>query len=224
MGKQQQRLQIAIDGPAASGKGTVARLLAKHLGIICLDTGALYRGITIHFMNKKIDLKSKMQVEFALNSLNLRVCHENGCTLIFLDDKNITDFLHELEVSNNVYKVAVLPTVREKVRSIQHDIASKNDLVCEGRDITSVVLPNAKFKFYLTASLEERARRRFAQERANNPDITLEAVMQGIHERDIADMARKISPLVHVHDAVLIDASHVSAEQVVDNMYKIIKL
>jgi len=221
--KNKTRLHVAIDGTVASGKGTVAKMLANRLGIICLGTGALYRGITIHFMNKKIDLSCEAQIEFALKSLDLRVCHEQGSTLIILDGKDITQWLEETEVSNLVYKIAAIPCVRAKVRAIQNDIAEKNDLVCEGRDITSVVLPNAQFKFYLTASLEVRAERRFLQERINNMDITVEDVMMAIHERDVADMARSISPLIHVYDAVLIDATNVTAAEVVDKMMEIIK-
>ncbi|MCL2756196.1 MAG: (d)CMP kinase [Firmicutes bacterium] len=215
-------LKIAIDGPAASGKGTVAKMLAQRLGIICLDTGALYRGITVHFMNSKVNLGHESEVNSALENLNLRVCHQGGSTLVFLNDKDITEHLHDIEVSATAYKVAVIPAVRKKVRSIQHEIACCQDLVCEGRDITSVVLPDAQFKFYLTASLEERARRRLNQERIQNPGITLEQVKQGIHERDVADMTREISPLVHVSDAVLIDASHISAVEVVQRMLDII--
>ncbi|MCL2569703.1 MAG: (d)CMP kinase [Firmicutes bacterium] len=221
--KEDEIFQIAIDGPAASGKGTVARMLAKKFGCMCLDTGSLYRGITIHFLNHNVDLADEDSITEAINNIDLRVDCVNGCTLIFLDGENITEKLHDLEVSEHGWKVARISRIREKVRNIQYETAKKGTLVCEGRDITSVVFPNAKVKFYLTASLKSRAKRRFLQEVKIEPTITLEQVKQGIYERDEADMSRVESPLIRVKDAIIIDCSRIKADKVVKKMEKAIK-
>ena len=213
---------IAIDGPSASGKGTVASMLAQKLGIMCLDTGALYRGLTIHFMQNNVDIDCDESVSVALESIKLEPRCVDGVTHIFLNGVCITQKLHDVDVSVNVYKIAPNLLVRKKLRDIQHSIAVENTLVCEGRDITSVVFPDAKFKFYLDADLDVRAKRRHNQELAKGSTQTLEQVKDGINKRDIADMTRDVSPLVKVCDAYVIDASYLTPGQIVDEMMLVV--
>lgn len=242
--------QVAIDGPTASGKGTVAKLLARRFGWLCLDTGALYRGIAIHFMMEglrgeglggkdgvsdsnnindgAVDINDAGAVLEALGRLDLDVKCEGGETLVFLGGVDVTKRLHDIEVSEFVYKIAALPPVRARVKEIQQRIGNGQTIVCEGRDITSVIFPNARFKFYLTASLRARAKRRYREEVKKGVQtddgcrVTMERVMEGIRARDYADMTREISPLVRVRDAVVIDCSRRTAYDVVEIMEGII--
>jgi len=216
--------QIAIDGPTASGKGTVARLLAQQFGLISLDTGAVYRAITIYFMDNKIDHTKLAQVKTAVEKLDLDVkCDESGNTVVILGGQDITERLHDIPVSVFVPEIAKISIIRTKVRDIQKTIAGGKTFVCEGRDITSVVFPQARFKFYLDAKLKERAKRRYLQEIAKGEKVTLAQVQSGIDSRDRADMTREISPLVRVPDAIRINATKKSAKQVVAKMERIIK-
>lgn len=215
--------QIAIDGPVASGKGTVARLLAKHLGYLCLDTGAVYRGIACHFIDNDIDINDTAALIVALKRMKLSVKCIEGSTSIFLDEQDITKRIRDNLVSTYVFKIAKLPEVRLKVRSIQYSIAKENTLVCEGRDITSVVFPRARFKFFLTAKLKVRAIRRHAELIKKGEDIRLERVIDQIYDRDKADKNREKSPLKRVKDAIKIDSSKQDAYSVVRQMEKIIR-
>lgn len=220
---------IAIDGPSVSGKGTVARMLATRLGIMCLDTGALYRGMTIYFMQRDLLCKegndvTDEQVSEALKTVKLepRCDMSDGTTHIYLNGVDVTENLHDLEVCENVFRVSPNPLVRAKMRTIQHDIGENNTLVCEGRDITSVVFPNARFKFFLTADLDVRAQRRHKQEVEKGSGHTLEHVRSVIAARDHADMTRELSPLMQTPDAVVVDATYLTPTQVVDKMIEVI--
>ena len=204
---------VAMDGPTASGKGTVARMLAKKLGFVCLSTGDIYRGIAVHMMRHNVDPFDKEAVIKCMKCLDMRVRCVDGATLVFLGDELINEDLHTIETSKFVYLVALVPEVRVRAKEVQKEIASTGNLVCEGRDITSVVFPNAEFKFYLDASLDERARRRWLQDRVQNPDLTIEQTRNGIAKRDHMDMNRKESPLIKTPDAVVIDGTGRTAEE-----------
>ena len=214
--------QIAIDGPTASGKGTVAKKLSRKLGLLCLDTGALYRAVTVHLLDNKVNLSDHVEVFRAIGELDLSVKCIEGSTLVFLNGVDVTSRLRTMEVHQNVFWVAKVPEVRVLVRQIQTATAERQNIICEGRDITTVVFPNARFKFYLTASLEKRAGRRYAELAAKDADIKLEKVTEDINARDDADMRRTNSPLKVAHDAILIDATDKSAYDVVMQMEKII--
>lgn len=214
--------QIAIDGPVASGKGTVARSLARKFGFLCLDTGALYRGITLFFLDHYVDLNDPIACNRALEEIDLTVECVEGATFVFLNGQNVTKRIRDNIVSTTVPKVAKKPEVRGKVRQIQKEIGEKSTLVCEGRDITSVVFPKAKFKFYLTASVESRAQRRLLDLQSKGEDISIEVLREQISERDRLDMERDESPLMQVADAIIIDATKINAYQVVKKMEKII--
>ncbi|MCL2587066.1 MAG: (d)CMP kinase [Firmicutes bacterium] len=213
---------IAIDGPVASGKGTIARLLSAKLGWKNLSTGDIYRGISVHMMRSGVDPFDKEQVIKCLNCLDMRVLAEGGETLVFLGDEQVNGQLHSIETSKYVYKVALLPEVRECSTRIQKRIAAEGNLVCEGRDIGSVVFPNAKYKFYLDASADERAKRRWLQDRLQDPTLTIEKVKDGIQRRDLMDMNRSVSPLIIAEGAIVIDGNQ-TPDKIVEDMLNHIK-
>jgi len=215
--------QIAIDGPAASGKGTVAKMLARKFGFLCLDTGALYRGVTCYFMDEKVDITSEVEVNKALGKIDLRAKCHNSETLIFLGSTDVSSRLHDIDVCEYVFHVARIPAVRVKVREIQHKTSEGETLICEGRDITHVVFPNARFKFFLTASAKVRAQRRLGLERKNgNEETTLAQVKKMIMARDKADRTRKESPMKKVRGAIKIDCTRLTAAQATEKIERII--
>lgn len=214
--------QIAIDGTTASGKGTVAKMLARKFGYLCLDTGAIYRGITVYFLNHEVDISDPIAIHRAVGDIDIDVRCVDGNTLIFLHGVDITKQIRDNAVSTTVPQIARIPEVRSLVRQIQTKVGESNTLVCEGRDITSVVFPKALFKFFLTASVEERARRRWNDLTKTGESVPLSVLKEQIAERDRADMSREVSPLVCVKGAVYIDATKVSAFEVVRRMERII--
>jgi len=214
---------IAIDGPVASGKGTIARLLASKLGWTNLSTGDIYRGMSVYMMRKNIDPFKTEQVVAALEDLNMRVTIRDGVTLVFLSDEDITGELKTIEASKFVYKIALIPHVRAHANKIQNIIAKDNNIICEGRDIGSVVFPDAKYKFYLDASVDVRAHRRWLQDRLQDPKLTVDQCKAGLQKRDLMDMNRKESPLVIAKGAIVVNTDNKSPEQVVDEMLWAIK-
>ncbi|MDR0462446.1 MAG: (d)CMP kinase [Christensenellaceae bacterium] len=215
---------IAIDGPAASGKGTVAKMLGQRFGVICLDTGCIYRGITIYFLDKQIDSNNLEQIQAHINKIDLDVkCDASGETLVFVGGQDVTKRLQTVITSQYVAGYAKIPVVRTRVREIQKRTAEAQSLVCEGRDITSVVFPEARHKFYLTSSLSVRAKRRYNQEVKAGEKVTFKQVRDAIASRDKADMTRKYSPLKKVAGAVKIDSTKLTAEQTADKMERIIR-
>ena len=203
---------IAIDGPTASGKGTVAKLLAQKLNILCLDTGAIYRAIAVCHLRG---------LDWATSKIDIR-CGADKQTLVFLNGEDITTEIRKLEVSAVTPELAVKQEVQDRVRKIQYQVAANNSLVVEGRETTSVAFPNADFKFFLTAKLEERARRRHAEFLRKGEPVTYEHVLELTRKRDQMDMGRAIAPLVKVPDAIEIDTTGRMADEVVDEMLAII--
>ncbi|MCQ2382149.1 MAG: (d)CMP kinase, partial [Clostridia bacterium] len=203
---------IAMDGPTASGKGTISKLLAKKLNYLCLDTGAIYRAIAV------CDLRGK---DFRNSKIEIR-CGDDKKTLVFLDGQDITNEIRSITVSNHVPVVAKNPVVQDCVHEIQHQTASNLDVVVEGRETTSVAFPHADYKFYITATLEERARRRYFDYVRRDEKITPEEVLLATRERDRMDMERDESPLIQVPDAIVIDTTGRMADEVVDEMLSII--
>jgi len=214
--------QIAIDGPVASGKGTVAKSLARKFGFLCLDTGALYRGITLFFLDHYVDINDTVSCNRALHEINLDVKCVEGATFVILNGEDVTKRIRDNIVSTTVPKIAKNPEVRAKVREVQKAVGERSNLICEGRDITSVVFPEAKFKFYLTASVESRAQRRLLDLQSKGDPTPIETLREQISERDKMDMTRSESPLVQVKDAIVLDATKINAYQVVKRMEKII--
>ena len=221
---QKTLIQIAIDGVAAAGKGTAAKMLSEKIGVQTLDTGALYRGITVYLTDNNIDLENIPSVISAIETLDLKVGrNESSATFIIVNGNDITERIRDIEISRSVPTVAKLQVVRNKVKSIQNAMIATQDLIMEGRDIGSVMMPNARFKFFVTADLEVRAARRYLQEIINDPTVTLEGIKEDVMKRDHADMTREESPLIKTEDAILIDSSYLTPDQVVDLMIRYVK-
>ena len=221
-----EHISIAIDGPAGTGKTSIAKALAEKYGYLFFSAGSLYRSLAYACVAKNIDINSQQTVEVMLHYLPLeyRVVSDNtGKHLaIYLDGEEITDKLHSKTISNITPICAKYPLVRQHFLQIQRDIANSTDIVMEGRDIGSVVLPNATFKFYLTASPEARASRRF-QELSQDSDITYQDILADIIIRDTQDKSRKLSPLQCTADATLIDTTDMTIKESFDSVCLVIE-
>ena len=219
---------IAIDGPAASGKTTVGKILAKAIGGICLDTGVMYRAVTfaviqagVNPLNEKavVKLAKKIKIKIGLSSIN-----DGRPFDVFVDGVDVTTQLRTDEVNRFVSEVSAYPGVRRAMTRQQQRIGRDGNIVMLGRDIGTVVLPNADFKFYLNASAEVRAQRRFEEEKQRGVLLDLEQVIASIKHRDLLDSSRKHAPLKPANDAIIIETDDLSAQQVVEKMLEIIKL
>ena len=207
---------VAIDGPAGAGKSTIAKLVAKEKGYIYVDTGAMYRGLAIHFLKKGIDPENKEAVAKACQDAEVTIGYENGIQQIYLNGENVTEMLRTEEVGNMASKTSAIPEVREKLLDLQRSLAREKDVIMDGRDIGTNILPDADVKIYLTASVETRAKRRFDELKAKGIECSLEEIARDIKERDERDMTREIAPLRRAEDAVLIDSSEMTITQVVE--------
>lgn len=206
---------IAIDGPAGAGKSTIAKLVAKELGYIYVDTGAMYRGMAIYFLKQNIPSGDREKIAETCKDANVSIGYENGVQQIYLNGENVTTMLREEAVGNMASISSAVPEVREQLLSLQRNLAEKENVVMDGRDIGTNILPNADTKIYLTASVETRAKRRFLELQEKGVDCNIEAIAQDIAERDSRDMNREIAPLRQAEDAVLIDSSDMTIEEVV---------
>ena len=215
-----KRLIIAIDGPAGSGKSSTAKLLAKKLGYNYIDTGAMYRCITLYCLKNNIDVNDEESINNSLDKCNIDVSGD----YFFLNDEDVTEQIRSKEVTFNVSKVCSYAKVREEMVKMQRLLAKNGGVVLDGRDIGTVVFPNADIKFYLTADLEVRALRRYQENRIRNIDMTLEEVMEDIKRRDEKDSTRLISPLKKAKDAIELDTSGFSGvDKNVEAMINIIR-
>ena len=218
-------INIAIDGPVASGKGAVTKGLSQRLGIPCLDTGAAYRGVTLYFLDNGIDFHDEKQVLVNLNKIDLRLyVAENHEMRVFTQGKDVTARIRDNRVSLAVPVLAAYVAVRDYVNKQIAQVAQQGDYILEGRDIGTVVLPNAQYKFYLTASLEVRAKRRKLDLDAKGENYSLLEVMAQVKQRDEQDMNRAVAPLRQAEDAIYIDNSDLTLEQTIDTLAKYIKL
>ena len=219
-------LVIAIDGFSSTGKSSISKVVADTLGLIHIDTGAMYRAITLfglrNFKNEKqeIDLPKLLQ---NLNEISLEFRENSGKLEIYLNGENVSKEIRTTEVSDNVSFIAKHPEVRERLVVLQRDIAEKQGVIMDGRDIGTVVLPNADYKFFLTASADERARRRFLELQSLGIETTIEEVKQNLIERDRIDSEREISPLKQAEDAILIDNTNLNKEETIDLILSYIK-
>lgn len=206
---------IAIDGPAGAGKSTIAKLVAKKKGYIYVDTGAMYRGLAIHFLKKGIQPDEKEKIIDACKDAEVSIGYEDGAQQIYLNGENITSMLREEAVGNMASISSAVPEVRAKLLDLQRNLAKEKDVVMDGRDIGTHVLPNADVKIYLTASVECRANRRFKELTEKGIACNYDEIAQDIQERDTRDMNREIAPLKKADDAVLVDSSDMTIEEVV---------
>ena len=209
---------VAIDGPAGAGKSTIAKLVAKKKGYIYVDTGAMYRGLAIHFLKKKADPEDRQAVAEACRDAEVPIGYEDGVQQIYLNGENVTGMLRTEEVGNMASKTSAIPEVREKLLELQRSLAREKDVIMDGRDIGTNILPNADVKIYLTASVETRARRRYDELKEKGTDCSLDEIARDIRERDERDMTREIAPLKKAEDAILVDSSDMTIQQVVDEI------
>lgn len=209
---------VAIDGPAGAGKSTIAKLVAKEKGYIYVDTGAMYRGLAIHFLNRGIDPEDRDAVAEACRDAEVTIGYEDGVQQIYLNGENVTSMLRTEETGNMASKTSAIPEVREKLLELQRSLAREKDVIMDGRDIGTNILPDADVKIYLTASVETRARRRYDELREKGEDCSLEEISRDIKERDERDMTREIAPLKKADDAMLVDSSDMTIQQVVDEI------
>lgn len=212
-------MNIAIDGPAGAGKSTIAKKAAGELGFIYVDTGAMYRAVAVYLTESDISASDEDLVEKSIADISVEIKYEDGAQQVYLNGENVTGKLRTEAVGNMASKASALPCVREKLLSLQLDLAASNDVVMDGRDIGTNILPSAELKVYLTASSAVRAKRRYDELVAKGAEnIDIEKIEQDIIQRDKQDMERKTAPLKRADDAVLIDSSDMTIEQVTDTI------
>ena len=216
-------INIAIDGPAGAGKSTIAKMIASKYSFIYVDTGAMYRTMALFYLRQGTDVTNEGEVSGLCDDITVDIQYIGGKQHLILNGEDVTDFIRTEEVGNTASKISVYKAVREKLVNLQKNIAKTSDVVMDGRDIGTVVLPDARVKIYLTASVETRAKRRYNElvEKGETPDISV--IEADIRTRDERDMTREISPLKKADDAVEVDSSAMTIDQVVDAISDIIE-
>lgn len=214
-------MNIAIDGPAGAGKSTIAKRLAKKLGFIYVDTGAMYRAMAYYFLQHDIDAKDERAIAAACPDVDVTITYENGEQQVLLNGENVNGVIRNEEVGNMASSTSVYPVVREKLVELQRQLAKSADVIMDGRDIGTCVLPDAQVKIYLTASSATRAKRRFDELTEKGVSCDLAEIEKDIIDRDYRDMHRETSPLCQAEDAVLVDSSEMNIDEVVDAIYQV---
>lgn len=214
---------VAIDGPAGSGKGTVTKLVGKKLGLINVDTGAMYRCVTLDCLNKNIAPEELDKIEKVLENINIEFKKEDEKELVFLNGKDVSSEIRSTMVNTNVAKFAAVKIIRDKMTPMQREMGKTTDIIMEGRDIGTVVFPDANVKIYLDCSLEERARRRFLQNQEKGIETTYEEVLESIKERHRLETEREVAPFVQAEDAIYVDSTNLTIEEVVEKIANIIE-
>ena len=214
-------MNIAIDGPAGAGKSTIARLAAKELDFVYVDTGAMYRAIALYLLDNNTDIDNEEALKAALKQIHINIVYESGVQHVFLDLQDVSTEIRSERVGNMASKSSALAPVREKLLDLQRDIAAKNNVIMDGRDIGTNILPNAELKIYLTASVDVRAKRRYDELKLRGEEPDFEEIKKGIEQRDYQDMNRDIAPLKQAEDAVLIDSSDMTIAEVVDRIIEL---
>ncbi|QQK09120.1 (d)CMP kinase [Miniphocaeibacter halophilus] len=216
--KEKKVFRIAIDGPSASGKSTISKYLSEILAIDYLDTGAMYRAITFYLLENGYSLTDENEIEKGIKKIILKYDNNN----IIINNKILKDELRTEVVTKNVSLISSYSSVRSKLVNIQREIAKKNSIILDGRDIGTVVLPNAEYKFFLVADPEVRARRRL-KDKNSRLNMTFDEIVEDIKRRDYLDSTRAISPLKKAEDAIVIDSSKLTINEVVENILKSIR-
>ena len=213
--------KIAIDGPAGAGKSTIAKLVAKKKGFIYVDTGAMYRGRAVHFLDRGIVPDDRERIVRACEDADVTIRYEDGVQQVYLNGKNITSRLRTEEAGNMASVSSAIPEVRAKLLELQRSLAEDQNVIMDGRDIGTCVLPDADLKVFLTASVDTRARRRYEELKEKGTVCRLEEIAADIEARDLRDTTRETAPLKQAEDAVLIDSSNMSIEEVVDAIVRL---
>ena len=217
-------VSVAVDGPAGSGKSTITKMVAKSLGFNYVDTGAMYRALTFNFLSNNLSELDEERIKELLSTVQFRVEYIDGVQYVYVNNEEVSDKIRTAEVSQYTSLFAKSPAVREFLIDTQRNLAGSNNIIMDGRDIASVVLPNADVKIFLTASVEERARRRVLDfERQGIEKVDFEKVKEDIKARDWQDENRDIAPLVKVESATLIDTTSLTIDEVVAKMTELVK-
>mgnify|MGYP001640048553 FL=1 len=211
-----KNLIVAIDGPAGSGKSTIAKLLAKKYDLTYIDTGAMYRMITLYLLENNIDINDLKEVERVLNTVNLDMQGDK----FYLDNVDVSTKIREKRINDNVSKVASIKIVRSNLVDLQRKISNNKNVILDGRDVGTVIFPNAQVKIFLIASPEERARRRYNEFLEKKTEITYDEVLKSIKERDHIDSTRDESPFVKADDAIELDSTNLTIEEVINFISK----
>ncbi|SCH25636.1 Cytidylate kinase [uncultured Ruminococcus sp.] len=214
---------IAIDGPAGAGKSTIARRVAKELSFIYVDTGAMYRAMALYLLRKEVNKDDTEQIGNICQDAEISIEYQNGEQIVLLNDENVNSYLRTEEVGNMASVSSAVPRVREKLLSLQRKLAKDMSVVMDGRDIGTTILPDADVKIYLTASSLTRAKRRYLELQEKGTVCNLDEIQKDIEERDQRDMNREISPLRQAEDAILVDSSDLTIQQVVDRILQIFR-
>ncbi len=214
---------IAVDGPAGAGKSTVAKLVAQELGYIYVDTGAMYRAMALFFLREGIAPQDEASISAACERITVSLGMEHGEQQVYLNGENVNGLIRTEEVGKMTSDTSIYPKVREKLTQLQREMAAATDLIMDGRDIGTCVLPDAQVKVYLTASVETRGKRRYLELKGRGMDCSLEEICNDIQARDEQDKNRKIAPLRQAEDAVLIDSSCLSIEETVAKIQKLVQ-
>ena len=214
---------VAVDGTAGSGKGSVTKVIAERLGLIAIDTGAMYRCVALECINNNIECNEIEKIKEVLEKIDIEIKREGSNQLIFLNGKDVSREIRTTEVDAVVAKFAAIKEVREKMTPIQRKMGENNDIIMEGRDIGTVVFPDADVKVFLDCSVEERAARRYRQNIEKGIQTTYEEVLEGIKERHRLETEREIAPLVQAPDAVYVDSTEMTIEEEVQAVIKIIQ-
>lgn len=215
-------IKIALDGPSGSGKSTIAKKLSSILDVLYLDTGAMYRATALKAIKLGIDTFDDKGVESFINDIDLQIKYVDGAQRTFLDGEDVSEKIREPQVSMAASNISSLKCVRIKMVEMQREIAKKQSCILDGRDIGSFVLPDADFKFYITASVDVRAERRYKELKLKGHDVNFAELTKEIEQRDYNDSHREFSPLVQAKDAILIDTSYMTIEQVLNKILSII--
>ena len=218
-----RHFNIAIDGPAGAGKSTIAKAAAKKLGFIYVDTGAMYRAMAVYFLDRGIGSQEEEKIREACNSAEITIRHEDGRQQVFLNGENVSGRIRTQEVGEMASRISVYLPVREKLVKLQQQLAKTSQVIMDGRDIGTCVLPDAQAKIYLTASTRVRAERRLKELLEKGLECSVEEIEEEIKERDYRDMHREQSPLRQAEDAVLLDTSQMDPEQVTERIIAIAK-
>lgn len=214
---------VAVDGPAGSGKGTITKKVAEEIGLINIDTGALYRSVTLYMIRNNIGLEDKEKIEEMLKNINIELKKENNQEKVYLDGEDVSKQIREKQVNELVSQVSHVVEVRENITNLSRKIAEEIEVIMEGRDIGTNVFPNANLKIYLDASPEERAMRRFKQNEEKGIKIPFEEILENIKFRDNNDKTSTVAPLKQAEDAVYIDTTNMTIEEVVEKIINEIK-
>ena len=214
---------IAIDGPAGAGKSTIARRVARELSFIYVDTGAMYRAMALYLLRREVNRDDTEQIGNICQDAEISIEYQNGEQIVLLNGENVNSYLRTEEVGNMASVSSAVPRVREKLLSLQRKLAKDMSVVMDGRDIGTTILPDADVKIYLTASSLTRAKRRYLELQEKGTVCNLDEIQKDIEERDQRDMSREISPLRQAEDAVLVDSSDLTIQQVVDRILQIFR-